>query len=70
MNKTAGIILLIIGLALAGYGIYQMVTPDAQAEVLGVELSASDNKVSTQSIVMVVLGAIAIIGGAMISKRK
>ncbi|MCB0667029.1 MAG: hypothetical protein KDC80_14450 [Saprospiraceae bacterium] len=60
MKSALRTILFIVGLGLIGYGIYMIVSPDVQAEVLGIEFSASDNEISTESIILIALGIIAI----------
>lgn len=61
MKSIIRTVLFIAGLILIGYGIYLIVTPDVQAEILGVEFSASDNEVSTQSIILILVGILALI---------
>ena len=60
MKNPLKTILLIIGIGLIGYGIYLIVTPDVQADILGVEITANDNKVSSESILLIALGLLAI----------
>ena len=62
MNNIIRTLLLIVGIGLIGFGIYQMLTPDVQGEFLGIEFSADDNQVSSQSIILVVVGIVALIG--------
>ncbi len=68
MNNTVKTVLLVVGIALIAYGVYQILTPDVQGEVMGVEFSADDGSVSTQSIVLIVLGLLAILAPRFIKK--
>ncbi len=69
MNKTAKTILLLVGILLIAYGIYKIVTPDVQGEVLGMEFSANDNEISTESIVLIALGILALLAPRFIKSK-
>jgi len=69
MQNSLKIILLVVGLALIGFGLYTIFTPDTVFEAGPISLKAKNNTIDTQSIVIIGLGVIALIG-AVFSKKK
>lgn len=69
MNNTIKIILLVVGLAMIGFGLYTIFTPDAVLEVGPLSVKAKNNSIDTQSIVIIGLGVLVLLG-AVFSKKK
>lgn len=69
MNNTVKIILFVIGLALIGFGLYTILTPDTVFEVGALSVKAKSNAIDTQSIVIIGLGVLALIGAAFSKKN-
>ncbi|WP_375235057.1 hypothetical protein [Winogradskyella sp.] len=57
MSKNVKIIILVIGVILAVYGIYTLIAPEASMSVGGMSVEAQDN---TNSYITIVLGIVAI----------
>ncbi len=70
MKNPLAIILIVVGLGLGIYGISQLGNSGASVKVGGLELKAEDSGAKTQSYVMIGLGAICLIGGISMSKKK
>lgn len=64
MNKSVKSILMIVGVALLGYGIYTMIAPEASISIGDFGIEAQDN---TNSYITIGLGilalAVALLGG-------
>lgn len=64
MNKSVKTILLVVGVALLGYGIYTMIAPEASVSIGDIGIEAQDN---TNSYITIGLGivalAVALLGG-------
>ena len=69
MNKSLKTLLIVVGIALIAYGLYTMFSPDAVIDAGPISIEASDNSVSTQTIVVLVLGALAL-AAALFAKKK
>jgi len=65
MLKT---ILVIVGVVLIGFGLYNAFVPQEVLDVGPLEVSAKEG-LSTNSIVLIVLGVIAVAGGAYLGKK-
>ncbi|EDP97668.1 hypothetical protein U8527_04945 [Kordia algicida OT-1] len=66
MNKTVKLVLLIVGIALIGYGIFMFVTPETSVDLAIVEIEEQDN---TNAFIMIGLGVVALIG-SLVGGRK
>lgn len=69
MQSSLKIILLVIGLGLIGFGLYTILTPDAVFEMGPLSVKAKSNSIDTQSIVIIGLGVLVLLG-AVFSKKK
>lgn len=69
MNATLKIILLVVGLALIGFGLYTFLTPETVFEAGPISVKAKNNNIDIQSIVIIGIGVLALIG-ATFSKKK
>jgi uncharacterized membrane protein YidH (DUF202 family) len=59
MNKTIKVVLLVVGLALIGYGVFTFIQPEAQVSVGDVDLvTAQDN---SNSFIFMGIGAVLVI---------
>jgi LPXTG-motif cell wall-anchored protein len=70
MKNLLPIILILAGLGLGIYGIMKYGDSGASVEVLGVELSAKDNKGQQQAYLFMGLGLASLAGGIYLMKRK
>ncbi len=57
MNKTAKMILLVVGIVLLGYGIYTLIAPEASVSLGGMSVEAQDN---TNSYITIAIGVVAV----------
>lgn len=69
MQNSIKIILLVIGLVLIGFGLYTIFTPDTVFEAGPISLKAKNNKLDVQSIVIISLGVLALLGSVFSKKR-
>lgn len=67
MNNVLKTVLLIIGVALIGYGVYQLVTPEFAIDAGPLQVKAHGD--NTQSYAMIAFGVLALIGGLAFNKR-
>jgi hypothetical protein len=67
MNNVLKFVLLIIGLGLIGYGIYQLVTPEFSIDAGPLQVEAHGD--NTQSYAMIVFGILSLVGGLAFRKR-
>ncbi|MFV8224911.1 hypothetical protein [Christiangramia aquimixticola] len=67
MNNVLKFVLLIIGVGLVGYGIYDLVTPEFSIDAGPLQVEAHGD--NTQSYAMVVFGILSLIGGLAFKKR-
>jgi len=67
MNNVLKFVLLIIGIGLIGYGLYQIITPEVSINAGPLQLEAHGD--NTQSYAMIVFGALALVGGLAFRKR-
>jgi len=67
MNKTIKTVLLVIGLILAGYGIFMLIQPEAQVSIGDTDLiTAQDN---TNAYITIGIGVVAIALGLLGGKK-
>jgi hypothetical protein len=66
MNKSVKLVLLIVGIALIGYGIFTMIKPEVSLEVGPLSVTAQDN---TNSYITIGLGIVALIGSFLGGKK-
>lgn len=67
MNNTLKIVLIVVGFALVGYGLYTLMTPEVLMEAGPLKIEAQGDK--TQSYAMIILGVLALAGGVAFGKR-
>ena len=67
MNNVLKFVLLIIGLGLVGYGIYELITPEFSIDAGPLQVEAHGD--NTQSYAMIVFGILALAGGLALNKR-
>ena len=67
MNSVLKIVLLVIGVGLIGYGVYQLVTPEFAIDAGPLQVEAHGD--NTQSYAMIAFGVLALIGGLAFNKR-
>ena len=70
MQKTIGIILIVIAFGLAYYGIKNLNHKEADVKIGGVEISAKSNESSSKGYVLVGAGALLLIVGTVLVARK
>ncbi|PTX42018.1 hypothetical protein C8P64_2432 [Christiangramia gaetbulicola] len=67
MNNVLKFVLLIIGVGLVGYGVYNLVTPEFAIDAGPLQFEAHGD--NTQSYAMIVFGLLSLIGGLAFNKR-
>ena len=67
MNKTIKMILLIAGVGLLGYGIYQLVIPETSLDLGFIDIETQDNK---NAYITIVLGLVALAIGFIAGKKS
>tara|TARA_B100000929_G_C15371429_1_gene374501 strand:+ start:167 stop:370 length:204 start_codon:yes stop_codon:yes gene_type:complete len=67
MNNVLKFVLLIIGVGLIGYGVYQLVTPEFAIDAGPLQVEAHGD--NTQSYAMIVFGILSLVGGLAFRKR-
>lgn len=67
MNNTLKIVLLVIGVALIGYGLYTLITPEVSLEAGPLNVQVQGDH--TQSYAMIGLGILSLIGGIAFNRR-
>lgn len=67
MNNVLKIVLLIIGIGLIGYGVYNLVTPEFAIDAGPLQVEAHGD--NTQSYAMIVFGILSLVGGLAFGKR-
>jgi LPXTG-motif cell wall-anchored protein len=70
MKNPFSLILIIVGLLLGIYGIVQLGDSGKSVEVAGIELGVKDKGQSNQAYMFIGLGALSLIGGIIIARRK
>jgi len=68
MKKIIGIVLIVLALFLGYTGMTKLSNSGESVEVLGVELSAEDNKAKTMAFVYLGLAVVSLIGGVSLVK--
>ena len=66
MNKSIKLVLLIVGIALIGYGVYMFIAPETSVDLAVVEIEGQDN---TNAIVAIALGVVALVGSLLGGKK-
>ncbi|MFD1061926.1 hypothetical protein ACFQ1Q_01610 [Winogradskyella litorisediminis] len=66
MNKTVQTILLVVGVILVGYGIYQMIAPEASIDIGPLNAEVQDNN---NAYIAIALGVVALVG-SFIGRKK
>ncbi|WP_026915178.1 hypothetical protein [Christiangramia portivictoriae] len=67
MNNVLKFVLLIIGIGLIGYGVYDLLTPEFSIDAGPLQVEAHGDQ--TQSYAMIAFGVLALIGGLAFGKR-
>jgi len=67
MNNVLKFVLLIIGIGLIGYGVYQLITPEFSIDAGPLQVEAHGD--NSQSYAMIVFGILSLIGGLAFRKR-
>lgn len=70
MKKIIALILIVIGVYLAYMGINTIAGSESSVEVIGVELSATDEGAQSNGILYLALGLVALAGGGVLFSRK
>ena len=70
MNKAIGIILIIVACGLGYLGANNVNNSEASVEIVGVELSATDEGGKTTGFIYLGLAVVALIGGVTMMGRK
>ena len=70
MKNPFSILLIIVGLLLGIYGITLIGDSGKSVEVAGIELGVKDKGARTQAYMFIGLGALSLIGGLAMSRRK
>jgi len=67
MNNVLKFVLLIIGIGLIGYGLYDILTPECSIDAGPLQVEAHGD--NTQSYAMIAFGVLALVGGLAFGKR-
>ena len=67
--KVLKIVLMIVGVALLVFGLYNAFVPQTVLDIGPIEVSAEEG-LTNQTVGMIGIGILAIIGGAMIKNRR
>jgi len=67
MNNVLKFVLLIIGIGLIGYGVYDLITPEFAIDAGPLQVEAHGD--NTQSYAMIVFGILSLVGGLAFRKR-
>lgn len=70
MKKIIGIILIIVALGLGYIGADELSSSTASVDILGVEITAEDNRAKEMAYVKIGLGVIALIAGVYLIGKK
>ncbi len=70
MNKIIGTILIILACGLGYFGISKVTNSEASVEIVGVELSATDEDRKTTGFIFIGIAVIGLIGGISMLGRK
>ncbi|WP_235296130.1 hypothetical protein [Portibacter marinus] len=70
MNKAVGGILIVLAIVLGYMGYNKVSESTASAEILGLEVSASDESGKTSGYIMLGLGVACLVGGVVMLGRK
>ena len=66
--KNIALILVIVGIVLIGFGIYNAFVPQEVVDMGPLEVSAKEG-MSTNTIIMIALGVVAILAGGYLKKK-
>ncbi|MCB7481188.1 hypothetical protein [Christiangramia sediminis] len=67
MNNVLKFVLLIIGIGLIGYGVYDLITPEFAIDAGPLQVEAHGD--NTQSYAMIAFGILSLVGGLAFRKR-
>lgn len=67
MNNVLKFVLLIIGIVLVGYGLYDLLTPEFAIDAGPLQVEAHGD--NTQSYAMIIFGILSLVGGLAFRKR-
>lgn len=67
MNNVLKFVLLIIGIGLVGYGLYDLLTPEFAIDAGPLQVEAHGD--NTQSYAMIIFGILSLVGGLAFRKR-
>ncbi|MCG9970181.1 hypothetical protein [Christiangramia crocea] len=67
MNNVLKFVLLIIGIGLVGYGLYDLLTPEFSIDAGPLQVEAHGD--NTQSYAMIIFGILSLVGGLAFRKR-
>lgn len=70
MRLILAVILLIIGIALAAYGVHTYQEATAQLDIFGLNLSAKDKSGQQSAYMYMALGGIAILAGIFVWRKR
>ena len=70
MKKIVGIVLIVLSIGLGYFGVTQFADSGESVDVLGIEISAEDNKQKTSSFIYLGLAVASLIGGVALVKGK
>ena len=70
MKKTLGLVLIVLAIILAYMGYNQVAESTASAEILGVQLTASDQGGQTQGYILLILGVVSLFAGIFLIRKK
>jgi len=70
MNKVIGIIIVIVSIYLVYIGISTIGGSETSVDLVGVELSATDESAQSTGIIYTVLGIVGIVAGGVITGKK
>lgn len=70
MKKTVGLVLIILALILGYLGITKVSNSGSSVEIVGIELSATDEGKKTEGIIYLGLALVSFIGGVSLVNKK
>lgn len=69
MNSAVKIILIVAGIALAGYGIFELVNPEIDIDLGPIDIQAQDDDANIAAFVKIGIGAVLLLIGAFFGKK-
>lgn len=70
MKKLIALVLILLGAYLAYMGINTITGSESSVEIIGVELSATDEGAQSNGIMYLVLGVLSLLGGGILFSKK